>query len=299
MVSNLFEATLDLLWRQWRAIGAAATGRPVTKQVDPEALCLASLLFRDHEPRLWIAMTDWLRFGAPLLSVQRLKNLASQFPNASDGVRALAVVAWQEAKDARWKPLATSRRGAANRTSPKQRTAGPVLDGGPALVLRLRAAFTVGVKSDLLALLLGQAYRLTVSASAAALGYAVPTVFRALQDLRAAGLVQSTELPSATEYWTNILSWHDLLGGEQAIARWGFWRETLVYVCAAFELEHQARHRKSSEYAQATSLRDLAMRHEGGLVRAGLVDQGLPRSPTQKSWRGFHQDLAERITSLA
>lgn len=300
VAGNLFEATLDVLWRQWRAIGAAATGQPVARQVDPEALCLASLLLQDHEPRLWIAMTDWIRFGAPLLSVQRLKNLAKQFPNVTGGVKALALVAWREGRDARWKPVAGAvRPSAKNRTSAKQRSAGPALMAAPALLLRLRAAFSVGVKADLLAFLLGQPYRVTVSTAAVSLGYAIPTIFRALQDFRAAGVVQSADLPSAAEYWVDSLRWQALLGNEQGIARWGFWREILAYVCAAFELEHRATYQRSSEYAKATSLRELATQHAGALVRAGVIEHEVPRSPSLVEWQGFHEALAARIATTA
>jgi hypothetical protein len=297
---NLFEATVDVLWRQWRAIGGAATGQPVSRQVDPEVLCLASLFFRDHEPRLWIAMTDWIRFGAPLLSVQRFKNIAKQFPDMKDGVKALALVAWQEGKDARWKPVAgASRRSSRTRTSPKQRSAGPALSAPAALLLRLRAAFSVGVKADLFAFLMGQPFRVTVSSAAESLGYAVPTIFRALQDFRAAGMAESADLRSATEYWVNTLSWHALLGGEHGIVRWGFWREILVYICAAVTLEGRAEHRRSSEYAQATSLRALAMQHEAGLVRSGIIEREVPRAPSLLEWREFHNAVATRMTTLA
>jgi hypothetical protein len=301
VADNLFEATLDLLWRQWRSIGGAAAGEPVSKQVDPEALCLASLFFRDHEPRLWTAMADWIRFGASLLSVQRLKNLATQFPDMSDQVKALGLVAWHEGKDARWKSLVGARgqsRGA-YRTSSKQRSAGPALSAPPAFVLRLRAGFNVGVKADLLAFLLGQKFRVSVATAAASLAYGVPAIFRALQDSRNAGFVRSADLPSAAEYWVDIPTWYEVMGGEQAIPRWGFWREILVYACAMFTLEHERNYPKSSEYARATALRELAMQHEAGLVRSGMIEQAIPRSASFDEWREFHNALAQRIADLA
>jgi hypothetical protein len=297
---NLWEAAIDLVWRQWRGIGAAATGEAVKQQVDPEALCLASLFFQDHEPRLWVAMTDWLRFGASLLSVQRVKNLAGQFPSIGKQLDALAHVAVREAKDARWASLLGSTRpGKAARAPIKQRAAGPALLAAPALMLRMRAAFSVGVKSDLLAFLLGQRLRVTVAVAATALGYRKPAVFRALQDLRAAALVHSAELPAAAEYWINSTDWYSPLGGESAIARWGYWREVLVYACAAFTLEHDRNYLRSSEYARATALRELASRHEAGLLRAGVIEQGVPRSAEFGEWRQFHDRLAQAISAAA
>lgn len=294
VADNLFETTIDLLWRQWRAIGGgAATNKRVSKQVDPEVLCLVSLVFRDHEARLWSVMSDWLRFGASLLSVQRIKNLTPQFPVAARDLEAVAEVALHEGKDARWKSLLERRRaGRRPARAGKQRSAGVAITDRAALVLRMRAAFNVGLKADLFAFLLGQAYRVTVSAAASALSYGVPAVFRALQDLLDAEIVRSTNLPAAAEYWVERVKWFDVLGGADAIADWGYWREVLVYACAAFDLERRRDYLKSSEYARATALRELAQRHEAGLMRSGLVEQGIPSSATWGEWRDFHNALA-------
>ncbi len=296
MASKLFQASLDLVWRQWRAIGGAAAGESVTTQVDPEALCLASLFFRDHEPRLWVVMTDWIRHGASLLSVQRLKNLVKQFPAMGDGVKELARVAWQEGKEARWKSLlGSSRRVLEPRASTKPRSGGLTLTAPPALLLRLRTAFTVGVRSDVLAFLLGQPLRVSVATAAVSLGYSVPPVFRALQDLCASSFVRSAEFPSAAEYWVDASQWYEVLGGTQAVAPWGFSREILTYACAAFTLENNRKHQRSSEYARANALRELAVQHEADLVRAGVVHQGVPRSTSLDSWNEFHDALAKQV----
>jgi hypothetical protein len=301
VTASLLEATLDLLWRQWRAIGGAAAGGPVATQVDPEALCISSLVLEEHEPRLWITMVDWLRLGAPVMSVQRLKNLAAQFPDGRALLERLALTAVAEAKDARWRSLlGEAKRGRKEpRLSAKRRSAGPALQAAPALVLRLRAAFGVGVKADLLALLLGQPLRVSVSTAAAALGYSTPTVFRAFQDLRAAGFVRSADLPAAAEYWLDARRWYEVLGGQDAVAPWGFWREILTYVCGVLRWEDDTKRRDLSEYARGAALRELAARHEADLVRAGVVEPGLalPRSPVLADWRELHRGLAERLAA--
>lgn len=301
LTASLLEATLDVLWRQWRAIGGAAAGGPVTTQVDPEALCIASLVLEQHEPRLWITMVDWLRLGAPLVSVQRLKNLAAQFPDGRGLLERLALTAVEEAKDARWRSLlaGAKRGGKQPRLPAKRRSAGPALQAAPALVLRLRAAFALGVKADLLAFLLGQRLRVSVAAAAAALAYSTPTVFRAFQDLHAAGFVRSADLPAAAEYWLDTLRWYEVLGGQDAVAPWGFWREILTYVCGVLRWEEETKRRELSEYARGTALRELAGRHERDLVRAGVVEPGLalPRSPALADWREFHSELAERLAA--
>lgn len=298
MADNLLEATIDLLWRQWRAIGGgAATNQPVTKQVDPEVLCLVSLALQDQEARLGTVLADWLRVGASLLSVQRAKNLATQFPHGSEHLRSLAQAALREAMDARWSSVLEQRpRFSRSKLGSKQRSGGVALVEPAALVLRFRAGFNVGLKSDLLAFLLGQPLRVSVSVAANALGYGVPAVFRALQDLVKAAFARSADLPAAAEYWVDASMWRDLLGGPDAAPRWGHWREILAYTCAAFDLEHQRAYLKSSEYARATTLRELAEQHEAGLIRSGMVEH-VPRSAEFEEWRDFHNSLAHAITA--
>lgn len=302
--TGLLEATLDVLWRQWRAIGGAAAGGAATTQVDPETLCLASLVLQPHEPRLWTTMIDWLRLGAALVSVQRLKNLADEFPGSRDLLPRLAATVLEEGKDARFRALLTRLAGArAERRTrigshpPKQRSGGPALQASAALLLRLRAAFGVGVKADLVAFLLGQRVRVSVAMVAAALCYSTPAVFRALQDLRVAGFVRSTDQPTAAEYWIDTYRWYDLLGGQKAVAYWGFWRETIAYVAAVLAWEEEAGRRSFSEYARATSLRQVAEHHEPDLVRAGLLgpELALPQSANLADWREFHKHLAQRV----
>lgn len=306
LTASLREATLDVLWRQWRAIGGAAAGGTATTQVDPETLCIASLVLQQHEPRLWTTMIDWLRLGAPLVSIQRLKNLADEFPGSREWLSRLAATVLKEGSDVRFRALlvrlarARAERGTrAGARPPKQRSAGPALEASAALMLRFRAAFGLGMKADLLAFLLGQRFRASVATTAAALCYSTPAVFRALQDVRAAGFVRSADQPAAAEYWVDASRWYDLLGGQNAVAYWGFWREILAYVAAVLMWEDETGRRSLSEYARATSLRELAKRYEPGLVRAGWLEPGLalPRSARLADWRDFHRHLAEQLVS--
>jgi len=295
--AKLRGVAIDILWRQWRALGAAATGRPVTKQVDLEVLVLASLNFESDEPRLWTVMVDWLRVSARLSSVQRLKNLVGQFVGAGERLPRLAGVVTRDAGDARWRSLIQRATRAGKSPAPvRERAAGPTLESPPVLVLRLRAAFGVGVKADLLAFLLGQRFRVSVATAASALGHSKPTVFRALQDLLEAGMIRTTPVPAAAEYWLDTPHWRSLLGGREEIARWGYWREILSYVCGVVQLESAARP-SATEYARAVDLRRLTEAHEADLVRAELIDRELqlPRSADGQEWRGFRTRLVERL----
>ena len=50
--------------------------------VDPEALVLVSLGLLDHERRLGDLLHDWGARNSDLLSVQRIKNLARDYPES-------------------------------------------------------------------------------------------------------------------------------------------------------------------------------------------------------------------------
>lgn len=299
--AKLRDVTLDVLWRQWRALGAAATGGPVTKQVDLEVLILGSLEFEYDEPRLWTVMVDWLRTSARLSSVQRLKNLVGQFTGAENQLARLAGVVTRDAGDARWRSLTqSSSRGAKQPKPVRSRASGPTLESPPALLLRLRAGFGVGVKADLLAFLLGQRFSVSVATAASGLGHSKATVFRALQDLREAGMVRSSARQSAAEYWVETMEWASLLGGRDAIARWGYWREIVAYVAALTHIENATRP-VASEYARVVTVRRLLEEREPELARAGLVDRELrvPSSVVSTDWTAFHMMLAERLAEHA
>ena len=81
MVESLIESVKRVVWQQWQAVGAMVSGTRRAKGiVDPEALILLSLGLRDHERRLWDMLAWWAAVGANLLSVQRMKNLAVNYP---------------------------------------------------------------------------------------------------------------------------------------------------------------------------------------------------------------------------
>jgi hypothetical protein len=87
------EGLLDFAWRQWAQIGVSATVTGADRwAVDPEALILFTIGIGRRDPRLFDEMLDWMAFNHELLSLQRLRNLASRFPVPAGMVA--AVTAW-------------------------------------------------------------------------------------------------------------------------------------------------------------------------------------------------------------
>lgn len=126
LAAELRRAVLDVVWRQWRSLGAGAVVRPGARAasraergaghdlhtlVDPEALVLVSLVLLHDERRLGDLMHDWGARNSDLLSVQRVKNLEADYPEPVRGPLAqrlawFATVARDAGKDLRWRSLA-------------------------------------------------------------------------------------------------------------------------------------------------------------------------------------------------
>ncbi len=136
LATELRHAVLDVVWRQWRVLGAGAAApftmrstshgeegrRQLRTLVDPEALVLVSLMLSDDERRLVDLLHDWGARNSDLLSVQRMRNLEAGYPETVRSILGqrlawFAAVARDEGKDLRWRPLAKGWTGVA-RMSP-------------------------------------------------------------------------------------------------------------------------------------------------------------------------------------
>ncbi len=187
------EAAATAVWIQWRALGGeGAAPREPAAIVDPEALVLASLWMKDEEKRLWDFLYGLAEGGSRLLSVQRLKRLLSVFPESlSPEVARFASAVRHAGNDPRWRGFPRAQAPAAGRPG-KWRSPRTRLASGGALMLRLRTAFGVDVRSDTLACLIGrrEAWS-TVRDIARSLGYARGSVRAACESLTDARLLES------------------------------------------------------------------------------------------------------------
>ncbi|MCS4177342.1 hypothetical protein GGP96_002067 [Salinibacter ruber] len=106
---RLGEAGAQAAWAQWSALGAGTLqgARRATSIIDPEALLLLSLCLIPKERRLRDLTRWWAEVGSELLSVQRTKTLAKDFPSSVEG-RLRAYSRWAtRAGDKRWKKYAS------------------------------------------------------------------------------------------------------------------------------------------------------------------------------------------------
>jgi hypothetical protein len=274
----LRQAVTDVVWLQWRALGAQTATRGHSRSlVDPEALVLMSLTLSAAEPRLRDVLADWVSLNASLLSVQRMKNLIAQSAvDVKPLVGAFARLVLREAKDARWRSLATEDTNGPEptRRTNKLRVREASFDGPAALWLRLRLGLSVGIKADTMAFFLGTGAWASGRAIASATSYTLPAVRRALEDLSHAGLVLERKRPrTAAEYSVRRQPWAEALGLVPAIPDWRNWHERFMFVTAFLTWSEKAEGRTVSRYAFGSIGRDLLANHVSALAEEDTAAQ--------------------------
>ena len=297
-------AALVACWEQWRALGAMAGAygeRRARAIVDPEALVLLSLLLRDEERRLDDFLGWWAATGVTLLSVQRVHNLAKQFPApVQKRLSAFARLA-TEAGDRRWKQHQADAGELELEVREGKGVEHLALYEPPALILRLRAGFGIGAKADLLAFLLGLAgERASAKEAAAALAYTEVAVRTAAQEMALAYFIE--EIPDRPAlYAADPAAWTGLLGfGRRADTQsagdapaWWHWAGLFAFLCGVLAWVEEGRGSAWSPYVWSSKARDLGEQHRWALdaVRLRLPDGNRHRGRAYLA--AFAQTVAE------
>ena len=185
--SSLRMALVNRAWSQWIALGVDAVGEAEVSVVDPEALIAVTAELGDTDARLRDLSTDWCVAFGRYVNGSRLKQVAGELktPHASIG-EYIATVA--SAGGPTW-PMATRPRpNYATRGKARLETAKPQAR----LRIRLRAAFGVNARADVLAALLASPH---VGQSVADLArrtrFTKPNVASSVDALVLAGLVDA------------------------------------------------------------------------------------------------------------
>lgn len=295
LADEVRQATLSVVWRQWRALGASAAAtssehEPLRSLIDPEALLLASLLFVEDERRLGDVLHSWASSHSAHMSVQRTKNLAAAYPASVQGKIAsrlawFAEVAHLTGKDHRWRKaqqdwsLRSADAGAAIdrpvvRGEGKARGARLRAREPAALLLRLRLVLGVSVKADALAYLISRPRSsATISEIADALGYTVAAVRRSLDDLVEARVIES-DVENAIAHRAEYSAWAKLLQLPQEPLVWGYWVARFRWVADLTGWAKSAEARPLSEYAYAATLREIAVRNDGAFNSDLSISRG-------------------------
>ncbi len=214
---------LDLLWRQWTALGIPGSGeRETEKIIDPEALLLLTLTVSRFDPRLFDLVLDWLQVNGSYLNIQRLQSLVDKIGfQSGPQLGAIAELLGKKSPASpKWKKL--SSKYSAESTSPlffqKDGTPWPVTpevdpiflkhglqrtpflarkpghafpsEGIPAFLLRFRALLGINIRCEILCLL-GSVEEIHPSGIARFLGQSPRAIQKTLADMAKSGLVRT------------------------------------------------------------------------------------------------------------
>lgn len=213
---------LDLIWRQWNAIGVPGWGDTEENHViDPEPLLMLTLTVARYDARLFDQVLEWLEINGEFINVQRLQNLTADYGyQAKAQLSAAAQILGSKSSFAlKWKklaseysleeqsplfftkagtPISTPRdtdpvfldHGLLRSTYQSRRLARPFPgEGVPALLLRLRALLGVNARCEILCLL-GSTDEIHPSRIARLIGQAPRTTQNLLSGMVRSGVVQ-------------------------------------------------------------------------------------------------------------
>jgi len=255
---------VDLIWNQWAYLGSMA--RPTSDHqtlriIDPEALVLASVAFQSSERRISEILDWWAGIGTPLLSVQRMKAMAKK----TDGSRMDLFVDFARLAS-QYGHRSWLKYSALENVEPVEiQNSELLLKGCPSLLLRLRAAFGVGAKADIIALLMGTSgSEVTVSTISTHLNYTQKATRDSLKEMAMSGIVRESSSRPAT-YSTNRKPWLELLQpgdlGHRHYPKWTMWTALFGFLIAAQSICLAAVSKDLNGYLVASYARDLVESH--------------------------------------
>lgn len=253
--TEFLELLLDLLWRQWSALGVAGHAAGVEARiVDPEALLLLTCTVGRHEPRLFDEALDWLQENGRFINIMRLKRILRTENFA--GQRTLSAVAACLSKGAeamKWKLLADAapKSPAAEKFfispdgkplpvvgTPEPHFARYGFQRGPlrlrghsrpfgpthpaTLALQLRALFGINVRCEIVLYLLTHeaAHPSQIAREAY---YFERAVQGTLVDMSRSGIVQLRASGRQKHYWLLQSHWAALLNRPEPFPQWITW----------------------------------------------------------------------------
>lgn len=220
-IKQLQQFGIELAWIHWNRLGVRGTGPFLRCSVDPEALLLLTSLVAQNEVRLWEAMAAWLHEYEPLIQIDRFKRLIEFHDKEASSQMLPRFVTFlrtilNQSQQSRWSfiikqtlelPLSKEVTFKLSESSLQERlqTHEWVIQNN--LLVELRYLFGPSIRADILyyALVISsQQYTrnelvLTTSALRRALYYDQSAIYRTLQSLLKAGVIEELSLQQINE----------------------------------------------------------------------------------------------------
>lgn len=291
------EAGLELTWAQWSALGSLAHSRrgSASSMVDPEALILFSLYLAQHESRLLDQVGWWAESGSRLTSIKRMKSICARVPIWKKGLGSFARMAL-DSGDKRWQVHAVGGAGPTYRRG--KGPPRPSLVSGATVWLRLRTAFGVSAKADVLAFLLGiHGSKVVVREIADATAYTATAVRMAADDLARGRFIRRIDQKPA-QYYVPPAPWADLLQMD-ALPEWRFWVDTFAFMSEVAEWAQSVGQQEEPRLrVVASRARDLVDKHMAVMHLESLPIRD-PRGLRGQAVLGVLQEMVDTTAAWA
>jgi hypothetical protein len=313
-------------WEQWSQLGVfAPSHRSDRVAADPEALLVFTLEIGRRDPRLLDEVLDWLLANERLISIQRLRNLAT---DSDDRQLVEAAIGWV----ARWQPkgrfsprlptTATEQPAALFHTlardvrspnpaflavgllkpdtDPSRKSQAPDATRPINFAFRLRLLFGVGSRAEVIRYLnTNPAPDPTAQMIADAAGFAKRNVNETLTALTATNLVTAFELGNEHRYSLNRVLWGQLFGFKADT--WPTYRDWPRLLQALRRLSRwldDPRLDALSPYLLASEARMLMEELEPAFAATDVPRPVAFALPGEQYWQTFTERVQEIVGSL-
>lgn len=284
---DLQRRVLDLIWRQWTALGVHGYGASWEgSPVDPDALLLFSCTAARQDARLFDAMVEWMEHNGRYIGVTRVRRMLGSGNFAGEQVFHAVVQTTADSESApKWKRLASRFEREAGEEplfhlsggkslpivgEPDSRflnwgllrdrydsrgVAGTFDSRNPAAVLlRLRALLGVNARCEILLYLMLNSSG-TPRAMARACGYEPATVVKAMREMADSGLLDVRKDGRHTVYRIEAQDWCRLLIEKDVTLSWVSWSQFFGALERIMTVLDHAVRTEEGELAQASVLR--------------------------------------------
>lgn len=303
--TEFLDRLLDILWRQWTALGVSGRGQTWTgATIDPDALLLLSCTIARYDARLFDAVLEWLRINGRFISVQRIKRMLKDEIFAGEPVlRAVAAVTTTSENEAKWARITRAGTQAQRKKEAlfflkngarlpvvhepepifakygflrdrfEERDVAEPFRPEPLenLLLRLRALLGVNARCEIFQFLLLNE-RGSPRAMAKDCYYYPATISKALAEMSQSGFVVSRTEGRHRYYKLRPETWRDLFLGKEVKTSWVVWARLFSALEQVWLFLDQRDLASQSALAQASSLRRILKRSVvSQLDRSGSV----------------------------
>lgn len=289
---------LDLLWRQWTALGVSGHIESWSGSIiDPDALLLFSCTIARHDARLFDAVLAWLRVNGRFINVQRIRRMAKEEVFSGEPLLgAMAAMTTTSVHQAKWAKMMGNAKGRREDQVPlfylddgkplpvvrepdrlfaeygflRDRFEGPDVaepfrpEPLSNLLLRLRALLGVNARSEIMQYLLLNG-RGSPRAMAKDCYYFPATISKALAEMSQSGFLVS-RIEGRHRYYKLVPeTWKEMFIGKEMNTSWIVWARLFSALEQVWLFLHRPDLADESAPAQASALRR-------GLKRS-VVDQ--------------------------